>query len=464
MKNQSFSVFGEKFQLDLICCLLNDGLYLRQLQEILDIDFFENDSLRIVVDLIKKHFHKYGQAPSVDSIETTTRVDVEERSRNDILQLLEIIRENKEIDEDFVKDRALDFCKQRRVVKAALQMPDLIEMEDYENVRKVMEDALNAGTYEDLGHDYIEDVDDRLKMELRRAIPTGMKALDEKLKGGGLGPGEIGFVMAFTGVGKTRSLVNFGVEALRNGDDVVHITLELSETYIANVYDGCMFNVPSQEIYAYGSLVKEEVEKISKDNTFGRLKIKQYRPQQATVETLRTYIESLKIDKFKPKLIILDYLDLLKPSVRYGEKRHELRNIAEEVRGLGDEYQASTWTASQTNRGGSNVAIVTVDVMGEAMAKAETADLVVGVGRTAAMKEADELMYFIAKSRLGPDGLAILCKVNPATSRIQTVGEAFYPTEENINTINNTKSTSHKKRLGSMVQNIIDDCETTQGV
>ena len=126
-------------------------------------------------------------------------------------------------------------------------MPDLIEAEDYDGIKDIMTDALNAGKLEDLGHDYYRDVDDRLKLELRRAIPTSLKALNEHLKGGGVGPGEIGFFMAFTGVGKTRNLINVGHEAIMAGYNVVHYTLELSEVVVGNMYDGCAFNIPTNE-------------------------------------------------------------------------------------------------------------------------------------------------------------------------------------------------------------------------
>ena len=96
-----------------------------------------------------------------------------------------------------------------------------------------MRKAVSVGLPVSVGHDFFEDADTRFVKINRFACPTGLEALDEKtILNGGLGRGELGVIVANTGVGKSHFLVSLGAEALKRGKNVVHYTFELRETAV----------------------------------------------------------------------------------------------------------------------------------------------------------------------------------------------------------------------------------------
>ena len=81
----------------------------------------------------------------------------------------------------------------------------------------------------------------------RDTVPTDWSPIND-LMDGGLGPGELGVVVAPSGVGKTWILTALGASAVRQGLSVVHYTMELSENYVGPEYDTVFTKIPSVEI------------------------------------------------------------------------------------------------------------------------------------------------------------------------------------------------------------------------
>jgi replicative DNA helicase len=137
----------------------------------------------------------------------------------------------------------------------------------------------------------------------------------------------------------------------------------------------------------------------------GHLIIKEYPTKSASTQTLKSHLERLKKRGIKPDTIIVDYADLLKPVKSYGEKRHDLEGIYEELRSIAQLYKCPVWTCSQTNRGGLNAEVITMESISEAFNKCFVADFIFSLSRTPADKQANTGRFFIAKNRNGPDGL-----------------------------------------------------------
>jgi replicative DNA helicase len=111
-------------------------------------------------------------------------------------------------------------------------------------------------------------------------------------------------------------------------------------------------------------------------------------------------------------MILGDYADLLRPSRSTGEKRHELEETYESLRALAQIYEMPVWTASQTNRGGLNAEVITMEAISEAFNKCFVADFIFSLSRTVTDKQANKGRIFIAKNRNGPDGLVFPCFVD----------------------------------------------------
>jgi replicative DNA helicase len=209
-----------------------------------------------------------------------------------------------------------------------LKSTTLLQKCSFDEISVVINNALKAGADADFGYDYIKDFEERFEFTGRETITTGWKKMDE-ITGGGGGRGEIGVVIAPTGVGKSMVLVHLGAEAVKAGMTVVHYTLELKDTVIASRYDSCITGIPLNELMDR----KEEIREYLRDID-GTLIVKEYPTKTATTNTIRAHLQKLKQQDIIPDMIIVDYADLLKTLSARSEKREELESIYEELRAI----------------------------------------------------------------------------------------------------------------------------------
>ena len=181
---------------------------------------------------------------------------------------------------------------------------------------------------------------------------------------------------------------------------------------IASRYDSCMTKVPLKELPAFKDMIYEKVKGLD-----GRLIVKEYPTKSASPSTIKNHLEKLKLRGISIDTIIVDYGDLLRPSVIRKEKRHELETIYEDLRAIAQEYECPLWTASQTNRSGLNAEVITMESISEAFNKCFVADFICTISRTVEDKIDNEGRMFVAKNRNGPDGLVFPMKID--TSNVQ---------------------------------------------
>lgn len=222
-------------------------------------------------------------------------------------------------------------------------------------------------------------------------------------------------------------LTALGANALRNGVNVLHYTLELSETQTARRYDSNLCDIDSNELFDK----KDEVLKKYQDiQGLGSLYVKQYPPNTATIYTLRSHVERCIMHGFMPGMMIIDYADILRSTRQYDSLRHELKLVYEELRGYADELKIPIWSASQSNKEGSTSEIVDLNNMSEAYGKAMTADVVISISRRSHEKANGSGRLYVAKNRAGKDGLVYPLKMNTARSQFELVGDCILPEQD----------------------------------
>jgi replicative DNA helicase len=374
------------------------------MMEVLNIEFLEYRYLQAFVEKIFQYKKKYSSHPSNETMKTIIRSgidDLNEVTQKQIRDYYAKAMADISILEscEFVKDTAIDFCRKQKLREAMLKSTTLLQKCSFDEISVVINNALKAGADADFGYDYIKDFEERFEFTGRETITTGWKKMDE-ITGGGGGRGEIGVVIAPTGVGKSMVLVHLGAEAVKAGMTVVHYTLELKDTVIASRYDSCITGIPLNELMDR----KEEIREYLRDID-GTLIVKEYPTKTATTNTIRAHLQKLKQQDIVPDMIIVDYADLLKTLSTRSEKREELESIYEELRAIMMENQVVGWTASQTNRTGLQAEIITMQSISEAFNKCFVADIIFSVSRTADDKQTNGGRIYIAKNRNGPDGL-----------------------------------------------------------
>jgi len=317
-----------------------------------------------------------------------------------------------------------------------LKSTSLLKKCSFDEISVLINEALKAGADADFGYDYIKDFEKRFEFDGRETITTGWENMD-KITGGGGGRKELAVVIAPTGVGKSMVLVHLGATALKAGMTVVHYTLELRDTVIANRYDSCITGIPLDELMDR----KVEIREFLKDID-GTLIIKEYPTKTATTNTIRAHIEKLKQQGIIPDMIIVDYADLLRTLSTRREKREELESIYEELRAIMMENNVVGWTASQTNRTGLQAEIITMQSISEAFSKCFIADLIFSVSRTVEDKQKNGGRIYIAKNRNGPDGLVFSIFMDTANIDIKIL-DRYDPSD----TPTPTLSTEEKQKF-----------------
>lgn len=431
MGTSSFSHYGHQFQKGVMAALLLDRTWAEQMSEVLEPNHFDLRYLAYLSEKYLNYSKKYKDYPSLKLLITMIKDELKVGSDTQIRdQIVDFIKEvnsgNLAGDLHWIKEQSLEFCKKQTLKRALEKTVDLIATEKYESIVDVIKRAVSAGTSADIGHDFFEDPEARFMAIVRNVVPTGFDKLDAKhIFQGGIGRGELGSVVAPTGGAKSHMLVALGANALRHQYNVIYYTFEMSPAKIGMRFDSNLCDIDSNDIPDR----KEEVLQFYGAGKFGKLIIKSYPANTATVNTLRSHVEKLSIRGFKPDLVIIDYADIMRSSRQYDSPRHELKLLYEELRAFGEELGVPIWTASQSNREGANSDIIDANNMSESAGKAHTADIILSISRKANEKAGGTGRIYIAKNRAGMDGLVFPIKIDTARSKFEIVGEAQSPEE-----------------------------------
>ena len=404
----SLHQYGHSFQAKLIASLLTNRQFLEQIRDILESSYFESDANKWLVEEIKNYFSKYKKLPTLEVLKIT--LDAEE---NDILRVA-VIEDLKNAykhleasDLEFVQEKTLDFCKNQKIKDAIIQSVDLIQSGDYESIKQLVDEALKAGSERDIGHIYFEMFDARYEESARKTVGTPWEIIND-LTDGGLGPGELGVIVAPAGIGKSWVLSSIGSGAVKDGKKVVHYTLELNDAYVGLRYDSVFSGYASQNLKFHKDDVKSKLEDLD-----GDLVIKYYPTKTASVQTIGAHLQRMLTLGNEVDLVILDYADLLRDTNKFTkEVRHALGNIYEDLRGLAGEYNIPVWTASQANRSALDEDVIEAQKIAESYAKIMTADFVMSLSRKVGDKIANTGRFHVIKNRFGPDGVTFPAKVN----------------------------------------------------
>jgi len=423
--NAWFGQYGKHFQEKIFQALISDTRYASQMIEVMHPEFFDLKYLQYLSEKYFSYRTKYRSFPTMKLLVSIVRDDLCDDSssilRDQVVEYLHRLKSNPDLgDQQYVKDKSLDFCRTQAFKEALEKSVDLIATEKFESVLGLMKSAVSVGMSPSTGHEFFKDSEARFKKSDRRVVPTGIARLDaHDIFRGGLGRGEIGVVTANTGVGKSHWLVQMGANAMKAGKNVVHYTFELSEEAVGIRYDSCLTSIPSNEVIEN----KEKVLEQYKDADLGKLFIKEYPTGTASIVTIKNHLDKLLLKNFKPNLIIVDYADIMRSTRSFDSLRHELKLVYEELRNLAMELNIPVWTASQANRDSANSDIVGLENMSEAYGKAMVADVVVSISRKAAEKSTGIGRLYIAKNRAGRDGLLFPITIDTAKSQFKVLDE-----------------------------------------
>ena len=454
MSESTLTQFGHVFQAKIITSLLVEQKFLQTICDILNPVYFDSDANKWLVGTIIGYFLEYKTSPTLEVMKV--KIDGMAGMTNDIMQvsvidnLKESWRNRESTDLKFVQEQTIEFCKNQVMKNAIMDSVDLIEVGQYDQIKKIVDEAMKAGSDRDLGHEYIEGIEERLTKSARDTIKTGWDPVDEVMDGG-LGKGELGIVVAPAGIGKTWCLQNIGAAAVKEGLNVVHYTLELNQNYVGLRYDTVFSGITTSSIKYYQDEIKKKISQLK-----GTLLIKYFPTKSATVQTLSSHLKQIELSGVDIDLVIVDYADILRGIGT--EKRHVLENIYEDLRGLAGEVEVPIWTASQANRSSLEEEIIDATKVAEAYSKVMIADFVISVSRKVEDKIANTSRFHVIKNRFGVDGITFPSSMNTSTGNIQ-IYEATTQSGREVQSKMNNSEEYLRKQLSQKHEEFQKDVE-----
>jgi len=393
--------------------LLSDADLFARCQNIVKPDFF-NLKYRKAVDLFVSHSTKYNSIPTPEQVSAVCGVH------------LEPIPNVTPDHHDWFMNEFETFCRHKALEKAIIESTDLLEKQDYGTVENKIKEASQVGLVKDLGLDYFDNPKERLEWIKAQAgaVSTGWKGIDQKLYGG-LNRGEMTIFAGGSGAGKSLFLQNFAVNWVQAGFNVVYISLELSEQLISMRLDSMVSGFGTKEIMKNIDDVDLKVRMKAKGA--GKLRVKQM-PNGVNCNDIRTFLREYEIASGeKVDCLLVDYLDLMMPisqRVSGGDLFIKDKYVSEELRNLATERDLLFVTASQLNRGAVEEIEFDHHHIAGGISKVQTADNVVGIFTSNAMREKGRYQIQFMKTRSSSGvGTKVDLRFDPDTLRIEDLQE-----------------------------------------
>jgi KaiC/GvpD/RAD55 family RecA-like ATPase len=391
---------------------LSDAETFVRCQNIFDHENFDQ-RLQDAAEFVNKYVDEYKVMPEVAIVNAATRSD---------FQQLTLPRENYE----WLMDEFENFSRHKGLERAIVKSSDLLEAGDYGPVEKLIKDAIQISLNKDMGTDYFEDPRARLEAlkDGNGQISTGWPSIDKKLYGG-FNRGELNIFCAGSGGGKSLFLANMGVNWALQGLNVLYLTFELSEKLVSMRLDSMTTGIPTREIFKNIDDVELKVKMMEKKA--GSMQIK-YMPSGKNCNDIRAYLKEYQVKKgVKPDVLLIDYLDLMMPlSVKVSPSDLFVKDkyVSEEIRNLAMETQCVTVTASQLNRAAVEEIEFDHSHISGGLSKIMTADNVIGIFTSRAMKERGRYQIQFMKTRSSSGvGQKVELEFNVDTLRITDLGE-----------------------------------------
>ena len=384
--------------------------YLRKVLPFIEPDYFNDRSERVVFEHITKYAAEYNSliTKEVLQIEIEDRRDITQDEAKNIYGTINEL-EDIECDFEWLSDTTEKWCRDRAIYLALMESIKIADGQDDKKNRDaiptILSDALSVSFNRNVGHDYLEDYEERYELYNRKEsrIQFDLEYFN-KITKGGLPNKTLNIALAGTGVGKSLFMCHHASSVLLEGKNVLYITLEMAEEKIAERIDANLLNVNIQEITDLPKPIFEsKVTNLAK-KTQGSLIIKEYPTASAHSGHFKALLNELALKKsFKPDIIFIDYLNICASSrYRAGSNVNSysyIKAIAEELRGLAVETNVPIVSATQTTRSGFGSSDVDLTDTSESFGLPATADLMFALISSEELEGLGQIMVKQLKNR-----------------------------------------------------------------
>ena len=390
--------------------LIHDEAYTRKILPYVKESYFETTTGRTYFELCKEYFSKYNHCPSRETIYVSIEnlSGITEEEFRSIGEVSESLFDQTELKTEWLTDETEKWCKERAVYLALLESISIHDGKTdktRDSIPSLLTDALSVSFDPNVGHDYLNDFDDRYDFyhQKEERISFGLDYFD-KITKGGIPNKTLNIALAGTGVGKSLFMCSFASSAMLQGKNVLYITMEMAEERIAERIDANLLNTNVQDIVEIPRPMFETKVSNLQKKTQGQLFIKEYPTASAHAGHFDALIKELQLKKnFRPDIIFIDYLNICNSSrYRAGSNVNSytvVKSIAEELRGLAVQYNVPIISATQTTRSGFSSTDVSLTDTSESFGLPATADFMFALISNDDLESMGQIMVKQLKNR-----------------------------------------------------------------
>jgi replicative DNA helicase len=421
--NKNFDYLGNTFQVQLLNQIVVDKDFSHSIMDVIESSYFDNKYFKIIIQMIKEYHTKYESTPTFDTLEQIVKSEIpQELVAKIVLDTLKQVKDAPFEGTSFVQEKALKFCKQQELQKAMDKSQKIItegDFESYDKVEGLIREALQVGEVEKGQTDVFDNLDTVLDEDYRHPIPMGITGIDKLLKGG-LAKGEIGVILAPTGVGKTTVLCKIANTAFNMGYNVLQIFFEDNPKIIQRKHFTMWTGIEPDNLVLHKDVVMSKITEI-KETMKNELILKKLASDSMTMNQIKNQVRKIIADGTKIDMILLDYIDCVLPESSAKDEWKAEGSVMRGFEGMCHELNIAGWTATQGNRSSISSEVVTTDQMGGSIKKAQVGHVIITVAKSLQQKEMNLATIAITKSRLGKDGVVFEnCKFNNELLEIDT--------------------------------------------
>lgn len=394
----------------MVKAMLVDSQYTATLSSVFDPSYFQSEQISKIYKTIIDHYKTYNDLIPTTAVVNSFSDESEQEKISNIFKEVESIDFDVAKNYDFLFNETNQYLKEQAFKDALMKGVDLIEKKENPlQYKNIIEDALAKDLKIDLGLNYWDDLNERLKRVLSQSevkIPSYYPILDEFINGG-FPTYTLSVILSKIHGGKSNTLVNIASRQVLKGYNPLIISLEMSEDAFAQRLDSIYSKQDINRIYLDSTSKKNMIsslKEIKNNNGLGNLIIKEFPTGKATTQDIEMYIRELNYRGIKPGPIYCDYLQLLKSGSSKDKRYEELKTISEDLRALSLTHQTPVISVCQINREGSFTEFKDVDFNSVAgsLDIAATADFIMILGQDEdSLIYESEVHYRVVKNRLG---------------------------------------------------------------
>lgn len=390
--------------------LLCNEEYARKVLPHIHEGYFNSNEERMFLKIYHRFFTKYNRVPNRQTM--LLEIEKLKGSAEAYKQMVSFVDEKVEFTEslDYLVEQTEEFCKEKALFNALRESVLIVDGADKEKrgpnaIPTILSAALAICFDTTVGHDYDDDAEARYDYyhSTTARVDTGIRIID-KITRKGFPKKTLNVLLAPPHGGKTITMVNIAEGALKQGHNVLYISMEMAAEEIAKRFDVNRLDIDFDMLETVPKDIFTTKLKKLKKASYGKLIIKEYGTGTAAASNFRTLLGELKTKRgFTPDMIVIDYMNICASEFYKNGSNHNsytiVGSIGKELRALAIESNSVVLTATQTNRSGIDNSELSMTTVSDSAATAMIADFIMGIINTSELKELNQLLFQQIKNR-----------------------------------------------------------------